>query len=330
MAAEDIPGDVLGEAADWLMRMQEGDLNSQEVRRFKAWCERSRQHAEAWRRVQVVLGTFEQVPESLGQRLIPEMAASMEQRRRNRRRMLAGLGSLAIIAPASWMSLRHTPAHWKLSADYRTGIGEIREIILPDASLAVMNTASAIEVQFSATERRVRLLAGEILIRTQPDTQAHARPFLVQTGQGTAQALGTHYSVRQYEDSTQVAVFEGQVLVRRTGSETQLAVLSPGRSLKFGAHGEPQAQAVDETALMWRNGMLLVRDMPLAELLQELGRYRHGLLRCSERAAGLRVSGAFPVDDTDASLALLAETLPVHALRRTRYWVTLVMQDEAG
>ncbi|MCO7643608.1 FecR family protein [Kerstersia gyiorum] len=324
----EIPGSVLGEAADWLMRMQEGDLNRQEIRHFQAWCQRSAHHAEAWRRVQAVLGTFTQVPDTLGRRLIPELAAGARRRQRGRRQILAGLGALAIVGPASWMMVRRVQPHWDWSADYRTRIGEIRELVLPDGSLVVMNTGSAIALQFSEAERRVNLLAGEVMIQTRPDTQARARPFLVQTAQGTAQALGTRFSVRTGDGVTRVEVFEGRVMVRRTDGDEPLAVLPPGQALTFSRDGEQQAEAVDETALMWRNDMLLVRDMPLQALLQELGRYRNGLLRCSEGAANLRVSGAFPLLDTDASLALLTETLPVKVLRRTRYWVTVVLDAE--
>jgi transmembrane sensor len=63
--------------------------------------------------------------------------------------------------------------------------------------------------------------------------------------------------------------------------------------------------------------------MRLADLLDELGRYRAGVLRCHPGVAGLTVSGAFPLRDTDASLRLLQETLPVTVSRLTGYWVTV-------
>lgn len=36
------------------------------------------------------------------------------------------------------------------------------------------------------------------------------------------------------------------------------------------------------------------------------------------------MTGSFQLDDTDAALALVANTLPVRIERRTRYWVTVV------
>jgi len=69
--------------------------------------------------------------------------------------------------------------------------------------------------------------------------------------------------------------------------------------------------------------MLLAQRMRLADLLDELGRYRRGVLRCHASVAALTVSGAFPLRDTDASLRLLQETLPVKISSLTGYWVTV-------
>ena len=71
-------------------------------------------------------------------------------------------------------------------------------------------------------------------------------------------------------------------------------------------------------------GLLPADRMRLNTLLAELSRYRPGVLRCSDAVAGLRVTGSFQLDDTDAALALLAQALPVRIERRTRYWVTVV------
>ncbi|KAG1069089.1 hypothetical protein G6F55_014487 [Rhizopus delemar] len=69
--------------------------------------------------------------------------------------------------------------------------------------------------------------------------------------------------------------------------------------------------------------MLAVRNWRLADLVDELARYRRGVLRCDPAVAGLRVSGAFPLADTDGSLRLLEKTLPVRISRVTPFWVTV-------
>jgi len=77
-------------------------------------------------------------------------------------------------------------------------------------------------------------------------------------------------------------------------------------------------------AQAWTRGMLMADGMRLADFAAELQRYRGGVVRCDPAVAGVRVSGTFPMDDTDMALAMLASTYPVAARRRLGgYWVTL-------
>jgi len=59
----------------------------------------------------------------------------------------------------------------------------------------------------------------------------------------------------------------------------------------------------------------------------ELARHRPGVLRCSPEVAGLRVSGALSLRDTDAALHALADRLPIAVRRLTRYWVSVGPAD---
>ena len=208
-------------------------------------------------------------------------------------------------------------------ADHASGVGEIRELSLPDGTRLVLNTRSAVDVRFDARERRLVLRAGEILVETAPDPAAVKRPFLVETAHGQARALGTLYTVRQLDAATAVSVYDGQVALRRAGQAQPFTVLAPGQSLRFSADWRSPVGSAEPADLAWRRGMLVAKGMRLDALLAELGRYRRGLLYSTADAAPLRVSGAFPLHDTDAGLALLARTMPVRVVRRTPYWVTV-------
>mgnify|MGYP006151463505 CR=1 FL=1 len=70
-------------------------------------------------------------------------------------------------------------------------------------------------------------------------------------------------------------------------------------------------------------GLIVTRDMRLADFLAEVGRYRHGYLGCSADIADLRLSGVFRLEDTDKLLAILPQTLPVRLRYRSRWWVSL-------
>jgi transmembrane sensor len=70
--------------------------------------------------------------------------------------------------------------------------------------------------------------------------------------------------------------------------------------------------------------MLVAHDMPLAEFIGELARYRPGRLACDPAIAHLRVSGIYPLADTTQVLDMLTRTLPVDVRQTTRFWVSVV------
>ena len=163
-----------------------------------------------------------------------------------------------------------------------------------------------------------------MLVETAPDTAATPRPLRVATHEGLLQALGTRFTVRQGAGRTQVAVLQGAVRIAPgDGSATQ--VLTAGQRTRFDVRQIEAPVPVDAAGTAWTRGMLLADGMRLADLVAELARYRPGLLHCDPVVAGLRVSGAFPVTDTDRVLSMLVSTYPVDAATRLGgHWVTLV------
>ncbi|WP_188590688.1 FecR domain-containing protein, partial [Achromobacter denitrificans] len=201
--------------------------------------------------------------------------------------------------------------------------GERRRMELNDGTQLVLNTASAVDIDYTPRQRLLWLRAGEILLTTGHDPSPVPRPFIVQTGQGAIRALGTRFLVRDEGDSVRVAVFDGAVEIRPASAGSAAILLPAGRQIVFTGRGAgPQAPA-DESAVSWEQGMLAARNWWLADLVDELARYRRGVLRCDPAVAGLRVSGAFPLNDVDASLRLLEKTLPVRVSRITPYWTTV-------
>ncbi|MCY1555578.1 Protein FecR [compost metagenome] len=97
----------------------------------------------------------------------------------------------------------------------------------------------------------------------------------------------------------------------------------PGETLQVSANGSIQARTLHNDPWGWTEGVLSVQQMPLAEFVSELGRYRPGLLRCAPEVAGLKVSGTYQLADTGQILQLLTRSLPVRVEYRTRYWVSI-------
>ncbi|MDH4765905.1 transmembrane sensor [Pseudomonas oryzihabitans] len=307
---------LLEEAAEWLLTLNFDDADEAQRQAFERWRAQSEAHRAAWARAERVMGTFANVPLDIGQQALCRAG----DRALSRRRTLRLLTALLVGAPSGWLALR-TLRLDTLGAELTTAIGERRSLLLADGSQLVLNSDSALDVRFDEGTRRLHLRRGEVLVTTHADPVVPRRPFVIDLAQGEIEALGTRFSVRLEEPLCRVAVFAHGVELRpQRGAAVRLAA---GQQAWFNAYGVRRLASVDEDASLWTRGMLVAHDRPLDEVLAELGRHRPGLLRCDPAVAGLRVSGALSLDDTDQALLALQRTLPIRITRRTRYWVAV-------
>lgn len=314
------PGpELLEQAADWALVLRYGEPGPAERAAFRDWLARDPRHAAAWQRAEAVFADFERLPPGLGRQVLGQQVLGQPDPAPDRRRALGLMAGLALAGAGGALAWQQPWRRWR--ADVATAVGEQRRLRLPDASALVLNTDSAADIAFTAAERRIRLRGGEILVTTSPDPAPVARPLLVGTEFGDVRALGTRFSLRALDDRVRVAVFRDAVEIRpHRGALRRLAA---GAQAEFSAEGVWPARPVDDGAAIWEQGMLLAQDMPLAEVLAEMARYRHGVLRCDPRVAAIRVSGAISLADTEGGLELLQRTLPVRVLRRTPWWVVV-------
>ena len=183
----------------------------------------------------------------------------------------------------------------------------------------VLNSGSALNLRYGAAERVLELVRGEILVQTAPDS-LH-RPFIVQTAMGAVQALGTRFTVRERASGIEVGVLQGAVQLRPAHAPHAAQRIAAGEQGTFTAQQAVHSGALDTAASAWAEGMLVASRMRLEDFLAELGRYRRGRLGCDPAVAGLHVSGAYPLADTDRVLAALTSSLPVEIHSFSRYWV---------
>lgn len=310
---QDLDTAVLREAADWLVLLQSGDATDADRAALVRWRARSAMHEAAWRRAEDLLAAFSRVPPRLARGTLNRLGGL-------RRRQMLRLGLIGIALPGAWLALRHSS--WQgWTADLRTGVGAQRTVTLADGSRLVLNTSTAVDVAFGPKERRLTLVHGEIVIATST-ARDESRPFVVGTADGDLRALGTRYAVRRTGDDTFAAVLEGGVEIRPAATADFL-ILSAGQQTTFSTRRIGPPRPTEPGVAAWEQGMLLARDMRLGDAVDELGRYHRGLLRCDPRVAHMTVSGAFPLDDIQASVDLLGKTLALRISRVSPYWVTL-------
>lgn len=315
---------VLREAAQWLVRLHSGNAGPADHAACARWRTQHPAHEHAWQRAERMAAKFGAVPATIG---VPVLARQ-QVLHTNRRAALRTLAVLGTAMPAAWLGWRHTP--WQgWMADYNTVTGERREVTLADGSRILLDTASAINVTFDSAERKVHLHSGAILVKTSVDPASEHRPFSVHTAKGQLRALGTRFTVRQDAESynpgpVHVAVTEGAVEVTLPGASRPVLVLPSGQQTVLTAQGAETPQPLDIAAQGWIQGVLYADAMRLDHFCAELARYRPGVIRCAPEVAHLRISGTFQLYDTEYALTMLATTLPVEVVLRTRYWVTVV------
>jgi transmembrane sensor len=300
---------ALREAAAWHTRLRDHAVAPDDHGAWEAWHAADPAHQRAWHKVQAVGARMGRIPAPLAMQAL----AARPQRRAALRSIALGLG----IGSTALLSWRMLPwAEWQ--ATHHTATGERRELSLPDGSALSLDTATSVDVAFDADERLLKLVAGRIGVATQPDPQG--RPFSVQTPQGRVLALGTRFTVQvSAGGGTRVAVQEKAVRVLPLHGEPR--ELNAGEQTTFSAQGAEAPEPAELSSVSWKDGGLIAIDMPLGRLIDELSRYRHGHLACAPDVAALRVSGAFPIDDTERALAALVTSFPVQVRYRTRFWV---------
>ena len=310
-ASSPIRRKVLAAAAHWHVELQCGSADPAAV---QAWRDASAEHERAWLLLQRMDGQLGAIPAALA---IPALQAA-QQRRRAAAKILAVLvaaGGCIVLGQAGLQS-----GPWQaLTASLRTAPGQRRHVTLADGGRMEVNTDSAVDIDYSAARRRIRLHHGEIIITTASD----ARPFLVDTPHGVIRALGTRFGVRCDDDGSTVSVFEHAVEVRCAARPDAVRRLEAGQQLHFSDTGLAGVLAMPAHQDSWLRGMLVAADWPLQQLVAELARYRRGRLACDARVARRPVTGTYRLDDIDAVLESLCASHGLQVTYFTRYWATV-------
>jgi len=314
-------------AVAWYVRLCSGEASAADQLAWQQWHGEHPDHQRAWQRIESIRTVAQRVPASIGR-------STLDAAGKGRRHVLRSLGLLTSAGALAYGGYRISAGQaadtpWAgLLADFRTGTGEQRTVDLADGSRMLLNTRSAIDVAFDASRRLIRLHAGEVLIDTAkhraPSMAARdARPFLVETAHGTIHALGTRFIVRDDDVQTRVTVLEDSVEVHMADTAGDPFLLRAGEQLGFNRHTATPVRSADPAAEAWTHGSLVVDDWRLGDVVAELARYHAGRLVCDAAVADIRVSGAFPIHDTERALTVIMRTFPVRVRSLTRYWVSV-------
>ncbi len=330
---------VDAEAAAWLARLDRGDLADSERLELSEWLAEDARHAAALKSSIAFWEDFDELARDIG----AERRASATYGSRRARRAfgplaLAVSGVAAVVVAAFVLlpgmvgepSLDPPVADFGLTAE--TGLGEHRTIVLPDASEASLNSDTLIDIEYTAGERRVRLLRGEARFEVAHDPD---RPFAVLASGRVIEAVGTAFVVKIQGDETLVSVSEGQVRVAAahdvlpTGDPFEVVgtdgagrrLLHSGEELVFAAAElEVEVRQYDPVAferrLAWTEGQMVFEGERMQDVIDEFARHSSIAIELSEPAvAEMEVTGHFILGDVDAFLEAIEISLGVRAER---------------
>jgi transmembrane sensor len=297
--------DVVRQAAEWAALLDGGTVAPDQLAACEAWCRESPMHRLAFERMQALDARFDGLT-GADRQLLRRLTDI-----KPKSRLLRGGGALvaaAILVGGGWLAT-HLQAVREHFADYQTERGEQRTVHLADDSNLVVDTGSAASASLSGGERRISLFRGQVLANVARDAN---RPFIVETADATATALGTVFTVRVEAEGTRVTVLESRVKVcprsggRRTGEGC--VEVDEGMQVVVSTHEVSPARSVNvEQAGAWTKGWLEVDDQPASEVLSELSRYSAQPIRFDPALLqGIHVTGSYPLGDPARALEAIA------------------------
>ncbi|WFR82280.1 DUF4880 domain-containing protein [Janthinobacterium rivuli] len=286
------------EAAAWWARLRADDFTQADADALRAWCARSPDHARAWRELK-------QVWQALDPALTRAAAAPQGENvlafpaRPGRRAFLGGALAAGVAVLALRPPLGAWPSLQEFSADYRTGTGEQRQVALSQQMTIQMNTQTRIDVR---APESIELLGGEAEILASGARQ----PVSVLAGAGRLLAQSARFNVRHTDDAVCVTCLAGAVEVVW---QQRRHTLDAGQQLVYDERGVQAATAAPvEEASAWRTGALSFVGKPLADVVDEINRYRPGRVVLRNAELGRRlVRMRFSIGQTDGALAMIRD-----------------------
>ncbi|WP_242671865.1 FecR domain-containing protein [Stutzerimonas kirkiae] len=183
---------ILESAAQWYVELYLQSPDPRTRQAHERWLHSDPRHRQAWERVKKLQDKLGNLPPAIAR-------PALDSAREKRRATLKILALLLATGGAASLGVYSPPVQRRL-ADLHTGVGQRLQRQLEDGSRLQLNSASALDLRYSASLRELYLHSGEICIETATDPAG--RPFLVQTPQGTLRALGTRFLVRSEDGLT--------------------------------------------------------------------------------------------------------------------------------
>ena len=327
-----------GEAAQWLVAIQSGELSSQERADFIDWLRESPLHVSELLhacRLHRDLRAFRKWDEMAAMsdhdtgRVVNLLARQQSgdaqiveapARGRSARRAVGialGAAAAAACAVIAVVSLGQTTL--------RTQLGERREVTLSDGSVVDLAPSSEVRVRYRAHSRSVVLDRGQALFHVAKNPE---RAFTVEASGTRVRAVGTVFDVERTEQSVSVTVVEGRVTVTEqpdahdsgaaSSEENTNVSLGADEQIVISSTGGLNAvhKVKGEMAIAWAAGQLIFDNESVAEIARRFNLYnRTQIVLLDQNLAARRISGQFRATDPESFVAFVQSAGGVYVER---------------
>jgi transmembrane sensor len=342
-------------AAWWLVHLHSGDATDQDRTRFREWLRASDANAIAYRELQQIwhdigIADPEQLEGGLrarrnrrerpGAPLTPQFPVAVNrvdsvpgaEGSPSRFRLRRGWGSYVTAIAASvavvfglWEMRPSIQRISEETAHYQTVVGQLRTVRLSDGSKITLGADSEIRVAMSGRSREVFLDKGVAFFDVTHDP---GRPFIIDGAITKVRVVGTRFDVSRTASKLKVMVEKGVVQVGDLDSHDRLArgvTLNAGQWVEKPLDGAFRSVRNLEPSQVgqWRNGILIFRNAPLGEVVEELNRYRsQKIVLASASLSSTPITMVIPAERTDDLIHGLEATGAV-SIRKTANEVSL-------
>lgn len=302
------------QAAEWAIRLENGDLSYEDDHALAAWLADSERNQGALLRAEAALSLLNR-GRAFTDNVERQSSVQLSFKRAMRSKALA-FGSIVTIAASVLLFAIVVPRPTVLA----TQVGEIRRVPLNDGSIVTLNTGSEVKVAMKPSQRTLQLENGEAWFSVAHDKK---RPFLVEAGDIRVKAVGTAFSVRRRPGGADVFVTEGVVEIWHVGPDGRRLRLPAGSRAFFSSTDEPdEVHAVTdeiERRLAWRRGEIILSGESLGYAITEFNRYNTSKLVVESRAlAEEPLVGSFNIDQPEQFASSAARLFGASVERRNQ------------
>jgi transmembrane sensor len=245
-------------AAEWFVRLKDGDLTPPERREYLQWLKRSPEHISEMLRVNRTHNAVREAyrgersaaraPDENLSSIIDFATRGIVPARRNTARTWRIAATFAMIALASLLTLIVKSAVFDRTIEADTG--EWKNIALADGSVVHVGPRTRLSLEFTGQRRLVHLHGGEAYFEVAKDPQ---RAFIVDTGSVEVRAVGTAFGVVSRGKEVVVTVREGKVALTRGGDPSTTHVVGvEQRAIVVPLSAGEQATVSDGSAVVPR------------------------------------------------------------------------------